>query len=134
MSRTLAAEVRRKEKEFRTLRDKLEKQQMLAALPSLKRKYEGKYFVYDNGYNNEERWPVYVFCKKVVASNYYDNFIIDSFEISPKKCEFGIGISNGDFLFQKEITKKKYETALEDFLKAANRLTQSKIKSSRKKQ
>jgi hypothetical protein len=134
MSRSLAAEVKRKEKEFRILRDKLERQQMLAELPELKRKYEGKYFVYDNGYNKEERWPVYVFCKKVVASNYYDKFIIDSFEISPKKCEFGIGISNGDFLFQKEITKKKYETALEDFLKAANRLTQSKIKSSRKKQ
>jgi hypothetical protein len=133
MSRSLAAEVKRRTRELLVLERKLEKRQMLSELPKLKRKYEGRYFKYDNGYDHETRWYVYVLCKKVLPKDYCQ-FIIDSFQITPKDCRFSVGVEEHDFYLQTEITKEEYETALEDFLKAANRLTQSKIKSSRKKQ
>src|ERR1051325_877672 len=103
----LERELLKKARERARLMDELDKLKTAQVLPSLKKKYKGKYFIYDNGYNLEQRWPVYIYCHEV-KSEY--EAIVDAFELIPDEgWRIKIKKPEGLHLLQKEITRKEYE-------------------------
>jgi len=89
-------------------------------LPELKKKYEGKYWKYDNCYNASDRWWLYSYCKEV-KNTYSYSFV--SFETTPNGSEFKIN-DGGSHLCQIQITKAEYNRAAKSFLKQANKIVQ----------
>jgi hypothetical protein len=90
-------------------------------LPKLKRRFERKYFKYNNGYNSEDRWWLYSHCKEVKGLR---NFIVDKFETDIRG-ESTFQLSAEEFSttgFQKQITKREYNTALRKFKAKLNNL------------
>ncbi|GIV43959.1 MAG: hypothetical protein KatS3mg035_1082 [Bacteroidia bacterium] len=92
-------------------------------LPLLRKKYEGKYWKYDNGVDHEHRWPLYSYCKKVIDLT---QGLFDTFESTKTGYEYVniFKFNQKEFLnlCQKEITKKEYQKALEKFQKELNKL------------
>lgn len=89
------------------LLDKLDNLKLKKLLPGLKKKYEGKYFKYNNGYSKKNRWWVYSYCREVVSEH---EAIVDSFEFIPNdEWRFKVRSSEGLHLFQQEITFKEFD-------------------------
>ncbi len=103
-------------KEF-SIRKKIHAEEDRIRLPKMKRKYEGKYFKFDNGFNNEDRWANYAYCRKVKDRNYG---IFDSFESQHGGNDnphiFHVNQERTYGLCQTRITKGEYEQALWNFL------------------
>ena len=103
------------DKKARDLRQKIEDAEEKLALPKLRKKYEGKFFVYDNGFNQDERWPLYVHCRKVTDQRYG---MMDQFESQPINGNGNIFKVNEEISYshcQKEISQKEYEEAFWTF-------------------
>lgn len=108
--------------DLRRVRNDIEDIQLNTELPKLKKKYEGKYFKYDNGTSHTERWWLYVHVKKVLNGN--GN--MDAFHFQTTNDGRLIAQREsyaGDFLAQKAITKKEYDAAWAKFLKALDKAT-----------
>lgn len=107
-------------KKLRVVEREKEKFEDEILLPILKKKYEGKYFIYENGYSKEERWPLYCFVKKVISTR---NILADTFQTTTKENSFKVNEKTGVWLLeQREITKSQYIRALKIFIKNANKL------------
>ena len=91
-------------------------------IPKLKKKYEGKYWKYNNGTSNEERWWLYSFCRTVVSDW---RALTDSFEMTTANNDERVFIHNKEqsfHLFQTEITKEEYMNQLQIFLNELKKL------------
>jgi len=110
------------ENKLRAIRHKIEDVKNKELLPDLKKKFEGKYWKYDNGSGREQRWWLYSFCKEVKGVYSY-TFI--SFETTPYGNEFKIDESVGNHLCQKRITKAEYDREARKFLRKANKILQA---------
>lgn len=89
-------------------------------LPGLKKKYEGKYFKFNNGYNSQERWWLYVHVREIKSRGH---FLVSRFETTTDgKSEFGTQIEYSTSLFQVPITKFQYAVALKKFRQQLNKL------------
>ena len=108
-----------KENQLRKLRWKIEEYEENKELPKLKKKYEGKYFKYNNGTTLTDRWWMYCHCKEV---NNIHRFVFDTFETTPYQHEFKLNDEHGTHLCQIKITKKEYDAAAKKFLKLANKI------------
>src|SRR4051812_12312647 len=73
--------VRDAHKETMRLQDQLDEIREKRALPKLKKQFEGKYFKYNNGFNNDIRWPVYSYCHEVIGES---EAIVDQFQLTPE--------------------------------------------------
>lgn len=114
--------IKKKSDELSVYRERLEQAEFKKLFPELKKKYEGKYFVYDNGYSYKDRWKMYVFCHEVTSTS---SGIITSFQIiTDCKNDFQVKNTVPLSLCQKEISKKRYDTELNKFLKLVSRLSQ----------
>ena len=76
-------------------------------LPSLIKKYEGKYFKYKNGYNSTERWDIFIYCVKVVDLDRLEIIKIE------KTCRGKVEIEHDEFAHQfyveeEEITREQF--------------------------
>lgn len=102
------------DKKYRAMRDNIEQMEGDLQLPALKKKYEGKYFRYNNGYNAQDRWNLYSHCIEV---KFFREFICNSFETdSNGKSEFKVGAKEfSTTLFQTPIAKRQYLAALKKF-------------------
>jgi len=98
------------------IRHQIEEIKEKELLPDLKRKYEGKYWKYNNGYNNEERWWIYSYCIEVKGEH---DFCVVTFESSPNGCEFKTH-DRGSYLCQIQITKSEYTKAAKAFYKVTH--------------
>lgn len=108
-----------KEKEARKLRWAFEEAENKKLLPGLKKKYEGKYFKYDNGYNSNDRWWLYVHCKGVKSVN---KFVVNNFQTTPHSFEFKLNENSYEHLCQVPITRAEYTRQLKKFLQKASTL------------
>mgnify|MGYP006969382690 FL=1 len=90
-------------------------------IPKLKEKYEGKFFVYDNGYNEKDRWNLYVRCIEVTEDG---TVLADQFQTDVYgKSDFKVNDKAiGKHIFQTEITAAEYYEALADFKVKVNKL------------
>ena len=96
----------------RQIRDELSEINLKKELPKLKRKYEGKFWKYENSTGADEKWWLYSYCRKVEDER-GGNF--DQFEVKPYNCEFTINDHGYFHLCQIEITKEEYLEAVEQF-------------------
>jgi len=109
----LKAEVDAISKEKIKLLDEIEKIESIKIIPKIKAKYEGKFWVFDNGTCKEDRWPLYSYCHSVIDQR---EGIFDSFEIRDQGVrELNIRHQSYFFLCEKEITKEEYMKAMIDF-------------------
>jgi lipoate-protein ligase A len=109
------------QKKYIAMRDNIDQMESDIEPPQLKKKYEGKYFKYNNGYNAEDRWWLYSHCKVVKAVREYvsNRFETDSYG----KCEFAHDMKEyGTTSFQIEISKREYNAALRKFKAKLNNL------------
>lgn len=99
-----------------SLQNKLDVAEDKVRVPSLKKKYEGKFFKYNNGINHEVKWWLYSFCIKVTDDA---EFIIDSFEICEANDNQHIFQTlqqvSHSHLFQTEISSIEYSNELVKF-------------------
>lgn len=101
-----------------SISDQIEKLKSAKELPGLKKKYEGKFFRYNNGYNATNRWWIYVHVVEVKARGH---FLIARFETTTDgKSEFGTYKEYSTSLMQSPITKRQYYSALNNFKKQLN--------------
>lgn len=107
----LEKELEVKQKEFYILGAKVTTAKLKRDLPKLRKKYQGKYWKYDNGAGPDTRWPIYSYCEKVIGA---DEALTHSFETSPHDSTFSIG-KHYFYRFQTEITKAEYDRALKRF-------------------
>lgn len=109
-------EVQDLEAQVDELQDKIE-------LPKLKKKLEGKYFKYNNGYDKERRWWLY---HKVIRVRGIHHIIVDSFETEANgKSNFQHGDElHGTATLGSPITKMEYNAALKRFKDKLNNLNQ----------
>lgn len=96
--------------DLRTLRSQIEKLEDAELLPTLRKKYEGKYFKFRNS-RGLDSWLLYVYCRKVMRSR-FNIARVDTFQITPQECEFHAMAEGGEFLFQTQITKREWDRAL----------------------
>lgn len=119
----LEAEEKKIRKQLREIESQIDKQKLENELPKLRKKYEGKYWKYDNGTDSENRWWLYSYCKKVIDSS---KGLFDSFEsIKTEYDEENRFQSNQKEYFhlcQTEITKEEYMIALNKFKEELNKL------------
>lgn len=97
--------------------------------PIFKKKYEGKYFKYDNGYNREQRWTMYTKVVEIKPEHIYDtrgnevtscyngwNFQTDTNGQITISCE-----KNGyAHSLQKEISEKEFNEAWNKMIEKIN--------------
>jgi hypothetical protein len=88
-------------------------------LPLLKVKHEGKFYKYNNAWDGNHKWFVYLQCVEVISLG---NMIINSFEASPDwddKLEYKFKLRVTDYLAhaqdEYEITKEEYVEAFKTF-------------------
>lgn len=97
--------------QLRNVRDEIEEISNKIKLPVLRKKYEGKYFKYHNGTSNENCWPLYSHCKKVISVHFA---IANQFETPTNSFhgfQFQINKETSYTLFETEITKEEYDKA-----------------------
>lgn len=116
---TLKKQMAKVEKERHRLRDLIEEAETKAKLPSLKAKYEGRYFKYNNGTGQTERWWFYMYCIRVESVH---RAIFNTFQTTPYQREFNVASEEGLHLCEKEITRMEYLDALAEFQKAVHQL------------
>lgn len=105
---------------IRKLSYRLEDIENSKILPSVKKKYEGTFWKYNNGYNLNQRWWMYVLCVRVKS---VDSFVVNTFEVTPSEFEFKLkDVTFGTHLFQTKITKSEYDSELKKFIKQAEKL------------
>lgn len=100
-------------KDLRTIEIQLYKLREKIELPKLKAKYEGKYFKFDNGYNQDERWPMYIHIIKVES---HHSFLGDTFQKTTREYSFKKRDYIVDSLLTNEITKAEYNREAKKFL------------------
>jgi hypothetical protein len=99
-------------KQLQAIDDEIEKIELRAMLPNLRKKYEGKYWKYKNHTSDSCHWWLYSFCKKV---NDDRRGIFDRFQMTKRNdCENDFRYDKEDYLHlcQIEITKEEYLKAL----------------------
>lgn len=102
------------------IQEKIGKVKSDKELPGLKKKYEGKYFRYNNGYNSTDRWWIYVHVRKVVARGHFE---ISRFETTTDgKSEFSTQTEYSTSIMESPITKHQYLAALKHFRERLNKL------------
>jgi hypothetical protein len=115
--RELKAAIGKNYKAIAALMDRLDELQTKRVLPGLKRKYQGRYFKYDNGYSSENRWPVYSYCREVMSEH---RASCVSFENDPMRgWTFDISKETDLFLFQTEITREEFDQAAREMVSFA---------------
>lgn len=100
------------------------------AYPKIKAKYEGKYFVYDNGYNAEARWPLYISIGVVNKEDLYvsgEQVLCNLKGISFQTDTYGeVSIKTKyktyGHLMEKEISEHVFNTAWNKMIDALNQL------------
>lgn len=107
----LEAEEKKIRKQLREIESQIEKRSLENELPKLRKKYEGKYWKYDNGTDSENRWWLYSYCKKVIDSS---EGLFDSFESI--KTEY-----NKEYVFKLD----QKDTSLQRQLNSTIRIIQS---------
>ena len=118
---SLEKEVNAKQDQLRKMRNRLDVMKLKRDMPGLRKKYEGRYFKYENG-NGNGHWPIFSYCEKVIDGSMAK---VHSFETSRNgKYEFTIG-DTFFFLFQVEIRKSVYDKALKRFKANVVRLGKS---------
>lgn len=82
-------------------------------LPSIKEKYEGKYFKMSSGCDFEV-WPIYFFCKKVKNNKVgvFDAFQIANYYENMKRYQFEENVQWHLQNIYNEITQEEYEAEL----------------------
>lgn len=110
---------------LRDIENNIDKIERMELTPILKKKYEGKYFVFDNGYNKEERWPLYIHVKKVESKF---SIIADSFQTTTREFIFKINDGMTESVLGKRITKKQWDAAAKKFISRFPLLTKTKNK------
>lgn len=117
---TLENQLRSIYQQRENLEERIEQLKSDKELPGLKKKYEGKYFRYNNGYNATDRWWLYVHVREVKARGH---FLVSRFETTTDgKSEFGTMMEYSTSLMQSPITKRQYEKALKNFRNQINKL------------
>lgn len=101
------------------LRNELYKREWEVELPKLQKKYEGKFFKYENN-DGTEKWFIYTYCKSVKDNNYFLGVSFEQNVIRINK--FSINKELGYYLCETEITKIEYGNALFKFKKEFNKL------------
>lgn len=81
-------------------------------LPKIKEKYEGKYWKYENSYNEDQKWWLYSFCVEAIDEI---SALFNSFETRPYELTFKIKEEYNFFICQIEITQEEYLSALNKF-------------------
>jgi hypothetical protein len=108
------------QKERNVLRDQLDELQQQKVLPTLKRKFEGKFFSYDNGFNDKERWLIYCYCHEITSTSWA---VVDHFQFVPGEgWRFSIRSQEAHHLLQTEITSIAYHDARNEMFSAINRI------------
>lgn len=103
-----------------SIEDRMEQLKSDKELPGLKKKYEGKYFKYNNGYNATDRWWLYVHVREVKTRGH---FLVSRFETTcDGKSEFATMKEYSTSLMQVPITKAQYNAALKKFRQQLNKL------------
>lgn len=120
----IESKIAKKYEEVHQLQDKLDNLLNKKELPGLKKKYEGKYFKYDNGYSAEERWLVYSYCSKVISRH---EALCEKFEQNTQgEWRFETNAHEGFWLFKEEITEEEYDKASLQLISAASYIRQLK--------
>lgn len=108
----LKAEYKKKREIVLALDRRIERLENEQKIPELKKKYEGKYFVYNNSCSPQQQWPMYVHCIRVVDFNFC---ICSTFETAPDSCAFTVNKRMHYHNCQRQISKKVYDAALRKF-------------------
>lgn len=110
----LQIELAKKRTEYKTLQERVEAEKLKHELPKLKKKFEGKFFKYQNSAGSgHEKWNVYSHCIEVIS---LDCAIRSTFEENDfRENKFEVKGEGFFFLFETEITKSEYTTALNKF-------------------
>lgn len=120
----LSSALNKNELERFRLKDEIERLQTKKDLPKLKKKYEGKYFKYQNAFSSNDNWFIYVYCEEVLD---IQEARAQWFELDPYgKWTFEIGQKTFFHLFQQEITQKEFDKAAIEFVAAAQTIMQLK--------
>jgi len=104
----LEAEKNKVRKQLQEINNEIEDYNLKKEIPMLKKKYEGKYWKYDNGCSAENRWWLYSFCRKVTGT---DQGFFDSFETTNanyRQNNFNYNEEQFFHLCQIEISKEEY--------------------------
>lgn len=99
----------------------IDKIELENALPDLKRKYEGKYFVFQDSYSGGNKWNMYIYCKKITGINHFTGIF---FQIMPgyenNSSEILINVEKSHFIssfLRNPISKKTFIRELKKFEK-----------------
>lgn len=116
----LEAQLKRVYKERDSITGRIEKLKSEKELPGLIKKYKGKYFKFNNGYNSTDRWWLYSHVKEIKARGH---FVVSRFETTcDGKSEFATTVEYSTSLMQVPITRAQYYAALRRFKKQLNNL------------
>lgn len=111
---TLEKQIKEQRDKLHSLENKLDKLLNDQELPKLKAKYTNTYWVYENGYNGQEKWNMYCHCLSVTN---HREFLVETFQ-TDSRGEISIHRqTTGDHLFEKKITKREFETTLNRIIK-----------------
>jgi len=97
---------------YHQLRNAVDDAETKAALPKLKKQYEGKFWKYENSTGSDNKWWYYSYCKKVVDTR---EAVCDTFQTTPYQNEFTNDEKHYFHIFQVEITRQEYMNALTAF-------------------
>lgn len=115
----LKAERKKARKKWEDLDRQVEYLTRKKGIPSLRKKYEGKYFKFDNGTSDYNRWWLYVFCRKVKSDMYgmFDEFQVTHGVVGRDRIqhEFVHNQENSLCICAHEITKEEYLSELKKF-------------------
>jgi hypothetical protein len=96
----------------RELREKISALILQKELPKLRKKYEGKFWKYQNSCSGDQKWWLYSYCRKVEDER---EAVFDTFESTPYTREFKSKDRGFFHLCEKEISKEEYLSELKNF-------------------
>lgn len=115
----LKTELKKVQNKYTKLRQAVEDVELKLELPNLKKKYEGKFYKYQNSTGTDKKWWLYSYCKKVLNQR---EAICDRFESSPYENEFRNNATEYFYTFEIEITRREYIKALSVFVSKCKEL------------
>jgi len=119
-SKVLEERIEKHKTAIRKLSWKLDEIHNNKTIPALKKKYEGTYWKYNNGYNGNDRWYLYAYCHSVSNVNF---FVFDTFQTDVHgEVSIEFKKQSGSHLFQTKITKAEYHRELNKVIRKVNNL------------
>lgn len=109
----------KKKSECRKLENRISDLEEKEELPKVKKKYEGKYFKYQNRYNSEAYWWKYYHVLEVQSVNMA---IVNTFESPTDHYQFRLKDTVYLNILANQITKREYDREAKRFIRTANKI------------